>query len=116
MLSALCRRKLLQQSAVFRRHVGTETKPPTPPTEKLDDFRPPWVYMTTRLLSYTLIPSVAIYGVFFWDFGEHDHVFVPVRVWAAKQRALLFSLSSEEEELLNRSKLESSSKPEFEES
>jgi hypothetical protein len=62
------------------------------------DFRPPWLYTMSRLLSYTMIPckhschvivsselenknlAAAIYGIFFHDFGEREHVFQPVRL------------------------------------
>ncbi|KAF8237178.1 hypothetical protein L208DRAFT_1212370, partial [Tricholoma matsutake] len=64
------------------------------------DFRPPWLYNTSRLLSYTLIPSVAIYGIFFHDFGEREHVFQPARRWVAKQKAAFFTLSPEEQKIL----------------
>ena len=62
-----------------------------------DDFRPPWVYLGSRLISFLVIPStfsarygmcltsrelrnegVAFYAVFFYDFGDHEHVFQAV--------------------------------------
>jgi len=63
-----------------------------------EDPRPPWVYVGTRLISLVIIPgrqpsckisafllilfqliAVGVYSVFFYDFGERDHVFQPVR-------------------------------------
>ncbi|KDR82674.1 hypothetical protein GALMADRAFT_220663 [Galerina marginata CBS 339.88] len=43
-----------------------------------EDFRPPWVYVGTRLISFAIIPAVGFYAVFFYDFGNHEHVFQPV--------------------------------------
>ncbi|TFK40660.1 hypothetical protein BDQ12DRAFT_679827 [Crucibulum laeve] len=64
------------------------------------DFRPPWVYVTSRLLSFTVIPAVAFYAIFFYDFGDHDHVFQPARRWAVAQKAAFFTLSPAEERIL----------------
>jgi len=63
-----------------------------------EDPRPPWVYVGTRLISLAVIPgmqplckiyafllilfqliAVGVYSVFFYDFGERDHAFQPVR-------------------------------------
>ncbi|KAF9464164.1 hypothetical protein BDZ94DRAFT_1308181 [Collybia nuda] len=66
-----------------------------------DDFRPPWVYTMSRLLSYTMIPAVAAYAIFVYDFGERDHVFRPARRWVAEQKATFFTLSPAEQQLLN---------------
>ncbi|PFH53896.1 hypothetical protein AMATHDRAFT_113900, partial [Amanita thiersii Skay4041] len=64
------------------------------------DFRPPWVYTTSRLLSYTIIPSIVVYSVFWHDFGDREHVFQPARRWLARQKAAFFTLSPDEQELL----------------
>ncbi|KAF9267314.1 hypothetical protein L218DRAFT_894458 [Marasmius fiardii PR-910] len=67
------------------------------------DFRPPWVYQTSRLVSYLVIPGIAFYSVLIHDFGDHEHVFQPIRRWVARQKASFFSLSAEEEKLLKQS-------------
>ncbi|KAI0304465.1 hypothetical protein B0F90DRAFT_1815790 [Multifurca ochricompacta] len=41
------------------------------------DPRPPWVYSTSAGLRLVLIPSILIYAVFFADFGDREHVFMP---------------------------------------
>ena len=59
------------------------------------DPRPPWVYSTSAGLRLVLVPSVfsvywwipvlkhlegiILYAVFFADFGDREHVFMPVR-------------------------------------
>lgn len=64
------------------------------------DFRPPWVYTASHILTYSLIPSVGLYCVFMADWGgREDHVFMPPRRWFARQKATFFSLSPAEQEL-----------------
>ncbi|KAF8798799.1 hypothetical protein BYT27DRAFT_7202492 [Phlegmacium glaucopus] len=78
---------------------------PQPPPKKVtgagDDFRPPWVYVYSRLISYGIIPVVGIYSIFIYDFGEREHVFQPVRRWCANVINKIFTLSAAEERLLH---------------
>ncbi|KIL67891.1 hypothetical protein M378DRAFT_72800 [Amanita muscaria Koide BX008] len=76
---------------------------PTPP-KKDDDFRPPWVYTFSRLLSYTMIPAAVMYSVLFYDFGDRDHVFQPARRWVAQQKIAFLTLSPEEQQLADTSR------------
>ncbi|KAF7768137.1 hypothetical protein Agabi119p4_7380 [Agaricus bisporus var. burnettii] len=64
------------------------------------DFRPSWVYVTSRLVNFTVIPCVMLYSVFFYDFGDKDHVFKPVRRWAQEQKAAFLTLSPDEKRVL----------------
>ncbi|KAG7088301.1 hypothetical protein E1B28_012311 [Marasmius oreades] len=64
------------------------------------DFRPSWVYQTSRLVSYLLIPGTALYFILIYDHGDHEHVFQPIRRWVARQKASFFTLSPEEEKLM----------------
>ncbi|KIY45632.1 hypothetical protein FISHEDRAFT_76478 [Fistulina hepatica ATCC 64428] len=52
------------------------------------DFRPPWVYATVRLLNYVVAPTIIIISIFFWDWGEGDHVFRGPREWAKSYMSL----------------------------
>ncbi|KAF8895543.1 hypothetical protein BD779DRAFT_736406 [Infundibulicybe gibba] len=84
-----------------RKSFGTSLPRPAARSQEADsDFRPPWVYTWSRLLSYTIIPTVAVYSIFFYDFGDREHVFQPARRWAAQQRALFFTLSPTEQKTL----------------
>ncbi|KAH7903211.1 hypothetical protein BJ138DRAFT_1020994 [Hygrophoropsis aurantiaca] len=65
-------------------------------TRNPDDFRPPWVYTASHLLTYTLIPSAILYCVFLADWGDRDHVFLHVRRWAAHQSSRFFSIDRDE--------------------
>ncbi|KAF8967052.1 hypothetical protein BDZ97DRAFT_1804940 [Flammula alnicola] len=72
-------RTLFAQRTFQQRHLSTEA--PSMPKKMEgagEDFRPPWVYIGTRLISFAVIPAVGLYSVFFYDFGDHEHVFQPV--------------------------------------
>ncbi|CAA7261408.1 unnamed protein product [Cyclocybe aegerita] len=103
---------------ILRAQRGSMTAPrltpnvqyPPPPPKKMEgsgeDFRPPWVYVGTRLISLAVIPSIAVYSIFFYDFGEREHVFQPVRRWAADSVNSFFTLSPAEEKLLKQERVE----------
>ncbi|KAI0269789.1 hypothetical protein BC834DRAFT_863376 [Gloeopeniophorella convolvens] len=67
------------------------------------DPRPPWVYSTSAGLRFVLIPSILFYAVFFYDFGEREHVFMPPRRWLQRQRDAFFTISPEERKLIEES-------------
>ncbi|KAG2757901.1 hypothetical protein P692DRAFT_20788269 [Suillus brevipes Sb2] len=64
------------------------------------DFRPPWVYSASHILTYTLIPTAMVYCVFLADWGEREHVFSPVRRWTMRFKESFFSLSPDEASLI----------------
>ncbi|KAG1772400.1 hypothetical protein EDD22DRAFT_842375 [Suillus occidentalis] len=66
------------------------------------DFRPPWVYSASHILTYTLIPTAMVYCVFLADWGEREHVFSPVRRWTTKFKESFFSLSPDEASLIEK--------------
>ncbi|KAG1751220.1 hypothetical protein EDB19DRAFT_1281329 [Suillus lakei] len=68
------------------------------------DFRPPWVYSGSRILTYTLIPTAIVYCVFLADWGEREHVFSPVRRWTTKYKESFLSLSPDEASLIEESR------------
>ncbi|KAG2134282.1 hypothetical protein BD769DRAFT_1444189 [Suillus cothurnatus] len=65
-----------------------------------EDFRPPWVYSASHILTYTLIPTAIVYCVFLADWGEREHVFSPVRRWTTKYKESFLSLSPDEASLI----------------
>ncbi|GLB38521.1 hypothetical protein LshimejAT787_0503860 [Lyophyllum shimeji] len=76
------------------------TKVERSPAGEGADFRPPWFYTVARVLSWTLIPATGFYGVFIYDFGDHEHVFQPARRWAERQKAAFLTLSAEEKKIV----------------
>ncbi|OAX40951.1 hypothetical protein K503DRAFT_713605 [Rhizopogon vinicolor AM-OR11-026] len=75
-----------------------------PSTEQDDgDFRPPWVYSASHILTYTLIPTAIVYCIFLADWGDREHVFSPVRRWVMKTKESFFSLSPGEASLVEES-------------
>ncbi|RDX42477.1 hypothetical protein OH76DRAFT_1362721 [Lentinus brumalis] len=58
-----------------------------------------WVYPVSRIANFTIVPTAILYAVFFADFGDHEHVFMPPRRWLAAQKAAFFDLTPEEKRL-----------------
>ncbi|OCB90916.1 hypothetical protein A7U60_g1826 [Sanghuangporus baumii] len=67
-----------------------------PPT----DPRPRWMFSTAAFLRITLVPVGLIYAIFYHDFGEEDHVFMPPRRWLQKQKDSFFALTPAEKDLV----------------
>ncbi|KAH9480533.1 hypothetical protein JR316_0007133 [Psilocybe cubensis] len=65
-----------------------------------EDFRPPWVYVGSGLVSWAVIPGIVLYSVFLYDFGDQEHVFQAPRRWARRKINSFFTLSPAEEKLL----------------
>lgn len=100
--------RLLQQSgrrtSTSTRFKNTSTKQEYQDQDEAIDFRPPWVYVGSRLMTFVMIPGILFYSIFFYDFGDRDHVFQPARRWALKQKATFLTLSPDEEHILNGNK------------
>ncbi|KAF8555727.1 hypothetical protein OG21DRAFT_821300 [Imleria badia] len=64
------------------------------------DFRPPWVYSGSRFLTYTTIPLTLLYCAFLADWGEREHIFMPLRRWVSQYKQSILSLSPEEAALV----------------
>ncbi|GJE98289.1 hypothetical protein PsYK624_145150 [Phanerochaete sordida] len=92
-------------SAGLRRYAHKPAKPAThaplgqSDTPEPQEHRRAWFWTAQRLSNYLVIPAVILYGVFFADFGEHEHVFSPPRRWLQQQRDAFFSLTPEERSL-----------------
>ncbi|KAG2010047.1 pyridoxamine-phosphate oxidase [Coprinopsis cinerea AmutBmut pab1-1] len=83
-------------------HSNAEVRRPPGSQRDDDDFRPPWVYTTSRVGSVVVIPVIALYTIFVYDWGDHEHVFMPPRRWLARLKQSFFTLSPEEEAMLNK--------------
>ncbi|KAK0221741.1 hypothetical protein IW262DRAFT_1460030 [Armillaria fumosa] len=106
--------RTLQRRTICSTHVRSNQQPdPTKPKPKIEktekdmlyelelaDFRPPWVYTGTKLLTYLVIPAIALYGIFIYDFGDREHVFQPPRRWLLRQKESFFTLTPEEQKLI----------------
>ncbi|KAF8158276.1 hypothetical protein B0H34DRAFT_708123 [Crassisporium funariophilum] len=94
------------QRGYRQRFLATKTQPlPRKMDDSGEDFRPPWVYTTSRLITYAIIPAIAVYSIFLYDFGEGEHVFQPIRRLAADKINIFFTLSPAEEKLLQDNQL-----------
>ena len=135
---------LMKSYRGLRRRLFATTNPQPLPKKMTDggeDFRPPWVYVCSRLIIYGIIPgisfssylevinfksylspAVGFHSIFFYDFGDREHVFQPVsrssrllsylryslflvkaRRWGANIMNKIFTLSASEERLLHNS-------------
>ncbi|KAH6912793.1 hypothetical protein BKA70DRAFT_1422359 [Coprinopsis sp. MPI-PUGE-AT-0042] len=83
-------------NAEVRRPPGSEPKP------EPEDFRPPWVYASSRFGSVVVIPATMLYGIFLYDWGDREHVFMPARRWLARLKQQYMTLTPEEERMLNK--------------
>jgi len=53
----------------------------------------------SRILQWTLVPSVFGYMALFGDFGEHEHIFSPLRRWVWQSKDEFWQLSPEEKRI-----------------
>ncbi|KZT23465.1 hypothetical protein NEOLEDRAFT_1136526 [Neolentinus lepideus HHB14362 ss-1] len=60
----------------------------------------PLLHKISFWLRAVLIPGAVVYSVFYADWGEGDHVFMPPRKWLEEQKAAFFNLSPEERQLV----------------
>jgi len=54
----------------------------------------------SRVLQWTLVPGAFGYMALYGDFGEHEHVFSPVRRWVQRSKGEFWRLSPEEERIV----------------
>ncbi|KAI9573637.1 hypothetical protein HD554DRAFT_2057557 [Boletus coccyginus] len=88
---------LLRLTKPAGRYASTRSRQNRRTTEDDDgDFRPPWVYSGSRLLTYTTIPLTLFYCAFLADWGEREHIFMPLRRWVSEYRQSILALSPEE--------------------
>ncbi|KZW00887.1 hypothetical protein EXIGLDRAFT_719969 [Exidia glandulosa HHB12029] len=72
---------------------------------RLFEYEPASLYPTPRAAkwgrwgNWIVLPSVALYCIFFVNFGEHEHVFSTPRRWLDRQKRAFWSLSPAEESL-----------------
>ncbi|TRM64034.1 hypothetical protein BD626DRAFT_536706 [Schizophyllum amplum] len=52
--------------------------------QETGDFRPPWFYRFTKLAMFAVIPGIAFYSMFFYNWGETEHVFSEPQRWKAR--------------------------------
>jgi len=58
------------------------------------------IMKSSRILQWTLVPGVFGYMALYGDFGEHEHVFSPLRRWVQKSRDEFWRLSPEEKRVV----------------
>ncbi|KAJ3872135.1 hypothetical protein F5051DRAFT_169439 [Lentinula edodes] len=86
------------------RTISTSTQRRNQTSPESNDFRPAWVYKYAGRASNISIFGIMIYAVLFYDFGNDDHVFQPIRSWVSRQKSTLFALSPDEEKFIDSKK------------
>ncbi|TFL01800.1 hypothetical protein BDV98DRAFT_604461 [Pterulicium gracile] len=87
---------------LLRRPLSTSSRRLAQVQNETHDFRRPWVYRGVALLKNLLIPGVFFYAIFWYDFGEDDHVFLEPRRWALRKKAEFLTMSDEDRRLLGK--------------
>ncbi|KIK93733.1 hypothetical protein PAXRUDRAFT_828672 [Paxillus rubicundulus Ve08.2h10] len=104
LVSQVARSSISLPSGIVHRHVSTKAQQNRQNARNDDsgDFRPRWVYSASSFLTYTTIPVALLYCVFLADWGDRDHVFMPLRRWMLQHKQSILSLSPEEVALVQR--------------
>ncbi|PAV23315.1 pyridoxamine-phosphate oxidase [Pyrrhoderma noxium] len=89
----------LQKSNFKIRSITSQNGPGS--NEATPDVKPSRVVATAFGLRLIAVPACIVYAVLYHDFGEDDHVFMPVRRWVKAKKESFFTLSPEERQLVD---------------
>ncbi|BGP35662.1 hypothetical protein JCM10296v2_007514 [Rhodotorula toruloides] len=70
--------------------------PPVPPSQLPQHFAPTPLSRAGQIAAFALSAGLAVYGVLFYDYGEQEHCFMPVRRWVDQHTASFFTLTPSE--------------------
>jgi len=62
----------------------------------------PWYSRTARISTFVIIPATALYMVFVYDWGPHNHVFSESHRWFERKKNSLWTMSPEEKDMVQR--------------
>ncbi|GAA5964017.1 hypothetical protein JCM3765_007841 [Sporobolomyces pararoseus] len=75
--------------------------PPIPPSKLPQNIAPTPLSKGIQFTAFTLAAGLTAYAVLFYDFGEREHVFMPVRRWVDENTKSFFTLSERDRQVLN---------------
>ncbi|GAA5937914.1 uncharacterized protein JCM15063_005411 [Sporobolomyces koalae] len=75
--------------------------PPIPPSKLPQNIAPTPLSKGIQFTAFTLAAGLTAYAVLLYDFGEREHVFMPVRRWFDANTRSFFTLSERERQVLN---------------
>ncbi|GAA5908447.1 uncharacterized protein JCM6883_005549 [Sporobolomyces salmoneus] len=70
--------------------------PPIPPSKLPQNIAPTPLSKGIQFTAFTLAAGLTAYAVLLYDFGEREHVFMPVRRWFDANTKSFFTLSETE--------------------
>ncbi|GAA6013859.1 hypothetical protein JCM11491_000448 [Sporobolomyces phaffii] len=77
--------------------------PPIPPSKLPQNIAPTPLSKGIQFTAFTLAAGLTAYAVLLYDFGEREHVFMPVRRWFDANTKSFFTLSDRDRQVLNSS-------------
>ncbi|GAA6015218.1 hypothetical protein JCM10207_003646 [Rhodosporidiobolus poonsookiae] len=78
--------------------------PPIPPSKLPQTVAPTPLSRGLQIGSFAFATALTFYAVLLHDFGEREHVFMPVRRWFDAHTASLFTLSERDRAVLSAQK------------
>ncbi|GAA5845172.1 hypothetical protein JCM3766R1_002095 [Sporobolomyces carnicolor] len=75
--------------------------PPIPPSKLPQNIAPTPLSKGIQFTAFTLAAGLTAYAVLLYDFGEREHVFMPVRRWFDANTKSFFTLSERDRQVLN---------------
>ncbi|GAA5883460.1 hypothetical protein JCM16303_003808 [Sporobolomyces ruberrimus] len=75
--------------------------PPIPPSKLPQNIAPTPLSKGIQFTAFTLAAGLTAYAVLLYDFGEREHVFMPVRRWFDANTRSFFTLSERDRQVLN---------------
>ncbi|GAA5823730.1 hypothetical protein JCM5353_008573 [Sporobolomyces roseus] len=74
--------------------------PPIPPSKLPQTVAPTPLSKGVQFTAFTLAAGLTAYAVLLYDFGEREHVFMPVRRWFDANTRSFFTLSERDRQVL----------------
>ncbi|GAA6051565.1 hypothetical protein JCM3770_003475 [Rhodotorula araucariae] len=78
--------------------------PPIPPSKLPQHVAPTPLSRASQIASFAFATGLTAYAVLLYDFGDKEHVFMPVRRWVDAHTASLFTLSAQDRQVLSSQK------------
>ncbi|BGP43745.1 hypothetical protein JCM10449v2_007791 [Rhodotorula kratochvilovae] len=75
--------------------------PPVPPSKLPQYVAPTPLSRASQIASFAFATGLTAYAVLLYDFGDKEHVFMPVRRWVDAHTASLFTLSAQDRQVLS---------------
>ncbi|GAA5895633.1 hypothetical protein JCM8208_005286 [Rhodotorula glutinis] len=75
--------------------------PPIPPSKLPQHVAPTPLSRASQIASFAFATGLTAYAVLLYDFGDKEHVFMPVRRFVDRHTASFFTLSAQDRQVLS---------------